>query len=113
MAKVEIVRSLFEEIEKTFKKDSDKIFDLIETVENNHSKGKTVGNVAAIVIKELKYKGYRFYFIVDGYTLKFVDTKELQDLLLRFVRMSDKKRQKKTIESIKDILRNIGPTGFE
>lgn len=113
MVKVEIVLSLFEDIEKTFKKEADKIFDLIETVQSNPNKGKTVGNVAGIVIRELKYKNYRFYFILDGFKLKFLNKEELQDLLLKFVRMSDKKRQQSTIDAIKDILRKIGPSGFD
>jgi hypothetical protein len=113
MVKVEIVRSLFEEIEKIFKKDATKIFDLIETGSNYPNKGSVVGSVGGIVIKELKYKGYRFYFLADGFKLKFIDEESLQDLLLKFVRMSNKKHQQKVIEEIKQVLITIGPKGFE
>ena len=112
MAKVEIVLSLFEEIKKKFKGESHKVIDLIESLENNPKKGKLLGSVGGIVIKELKYKSYRFYFLVDGYKLKFLSESELMDLLLRFVRMSDKKTQQKTIEEIKEVLKIIGPEGF-
>ena len=46
-------------------------------------------------------------------TIKFLSEKDLSDLLIRFVRMSDKKHQQKTIEEIKHVLRLIGPKGFE
>ncbi len=113
MAKVIIVRSLFEQIKDKFKGESHKIIDLLETLEFSPHKGKLLGTVGGIIIKELKYKNFRFYFIVEGYKLKFLDEKELKDLLLRFVRMSDKKQQQKVIEEIKLILIKIGPEGFE
>ena len=64
------------------------------------------------IIKELKYKSFRFYFITDGFKLKCIDENALVDLLLRFVRMSDKKAQQETINEIKFILRTLGPEGF-
>jgi hypothetical protein len=84
----------------------------LETFEENPHKGKLLGSVGGILIKELKYKNFRFYFIADGFKLKFMKTEELQDLLLKFVRMSDKKNQQKVINQIKNILRNIGDEGF-
>ncbi|NQV91409.1 hypothetical protein HQ489_02955 [Candidatus Woesearchaeota archaeon] len=113
MAKVEIVNSLFEEIEKKFKGESHKIIDLLESLEDNPKKGKSLGTVGGIIIKELKYKNFRFYFITDGFKLKCMDEKSLIDLLLKFVRMSDKKHQQKVITEIKGILLTLGPSGFE
>jgi hypothetical protein len=113
MAKVEIVRSLFEEIQKKFKGEAHKIIDLIETLETNPNKGKLLGQVGGIVIKELKYKNFRFYFITDGYKLKLMGETTLIDLLIRFVRMSNKKDQQKTINEIKRILTYFGPEGFK
>ena len=113
MAKVEIVLSLFEEIQKKFKGEANEIIDLIETLEENPNKGKILGNIGGIVIKELKYKSFRFYFITDGYKLKLVNESSLVDLLIRFVRMSDKKDQQKTINEIKKILMHFGPDGFK
>ncbi len=112
MAKVEIVRSLFEEIQKRFKGESHKVIDLIETLENAPNKGKALGQVGGIIIKELKYRNFRFYFITDGYKLKLMDETALVDLLIKFVRMSDKKNQQQTIEEIKKILINLGPSGL-
>ena len=112
MAKVEIVRSLFEEIQKKFKGEAHKIIDLLETLEKNPKKGKELGSVGGIVIKEIRYKNFRFYFITDGYKLKIMDEAYLIDLLIRFVRMSDKKDQQKTINEIKKILQKFGPQKF-
>lgn len=113
MAKVIIEESLFKDIKKKFsKQEANKVIDLIETLEENPKKGKIVGSSGKIVVKEIKYKKFRFYFITDGFKVKFLSTKELKDLIIKFVRMSDKKDQQKVIEEIKIILRNLGEEGF-
>jgi len=112
MAKVEIVPSLFQEIQDKFKGEAHKIIDLLETLEKNPHKGKLLGNVGGIVIKELKYKNFRFYFITDGFKLKVMNESALIGLLIKFVRMSDKKSQQKVIEEIKGILKKLGKEGF-
>jgi len=112
MAKVEIVPSLFQEIQDKFKGEAHKIIDLLETLEKNPYKGKLLGNVGGIVIKELKYKNFRFYFITDGFKLKVMNESALIGLLIKFVRMSDKKSQQKVIEEIKGILKKLGKEGF-
>jgi hypothetical protein len=113
MAKVQIIRSLFLEIQKKFKGESHKIIDLLETLEKNPRKGKLIGSIGGIVIKEIKYKSFRFYFITDGQKLKIMDDSKLVDLLINFVRMSDKKSQQKTIDEIRKILSYFGTKGFE
>ena len=112
MVKVEVVESLAAEIDKKFKKESVKVFRFMKSLEDNPRKGKVLGGIGGIVVKELKYKSYRFYFLADGYKLKLFNESELVDLLLMFVRMSDKKHQQKTIDEIKHILIKIGPKGF-
>ena len=112
MAKVEIVSSLFLEIKKKFKGEAHKIVDLLETLEGNPHNGKIVGNVGSILIKELKYEGFRFYFIVDGNVLKVVSKEGLEDLLIKFVRMSNKKSQQRVIDEIKSVLSKMGDDGF-
>jgi len=112
MVTIELVASLFEEIEQKFKRDASKVFDLIETVRDNPQKGKILGTVGGIIIKELKYGNFRFYFITDGFKLNCLRQEDLIDLLLIFVRMSDKKHQQQTINEIKHILITIGAGGF-
>ncbi len=113
MAKVSIAKNLKNEILKKFKEESRIIFKQMHSLENNPQKGKILGNVGGIVIKELKYKSFRFYFITDGYKLKLLDKHDLIDILMRFVRMSDKKHQQETINEIRNILAKFGPEGFD
>jgi len=113
MAKVEIIDSLAKDIQKKFKGESHEIIKLLRNLEENPHKGKPFGNVAGIIIKELRYKNYRFYFITDGFKLKVLFKEELTDLLIRFVRMYDKDSQQKTIDEIRNVLIKIGPKGFE
>lgn len=113
MAKVQITDSLFNEIEKKFKGKAHDIIDLMESLEENPKKGNIVGQVGGIVVKELRYEGYRFYFVADGFKIKMLQKDELNDLLIKFVRMSDKKTQQKVIDEIKDILRKLGKEGFD
>lgn len=112
MAKVIITKYLEDQINKTFKEESVKIFELLNTLNNNPKKGKKVGCVGKTVIKELKYNVYRFYFITDGYKIKFMKAEELSELFIKFVRMSRKKDQQKVIDEIKNILRIFGGEGF-
>ena len=113
MAIVRITHTLEKEINKKFKKESIKIFEHLYSLEENPKKGKPLANVGNIVLKEIRYdKSFRFYFITDGYKLKVLKAEELKDLLIKFVRMSDKNSQQKTIEEIKYVLRNLGDEGF-
>lgn len=112
MAKVEIIMSLAEEIKKKFKEKSHQIIELLDSLEENPHKGKLLGNIGGIVIKEIKYKSFRFYFITDGFKLRCFDEKNFVDLLIKFVRMSDKDHQQKTIDEIRYILKTIGAGGF-
>ena len=113
MARLIILESLKAEVLKKFKGESKKIFRFIKSLEENPLKGKLIGNVGGIVIKELKYKSYRFYFITNGFKLKLFSKGFLVDLLMRVVRMSDKKSQQKVINEIREVLQKIGPSGFE
>jgi|SRR3989344_46231 len=113
MAKVRIAERLKEEIIKKFKEESKIIFRQMFSLAENPHKGKELGNVGGIVIKEMKYKNFRFYFITDGRKLKVMDEANLVDLLIRFVRMSNKKDQQETINKIKKILTNFGSKGFD
>lgn len=112
MAVVKILPSLEEEINKKFKKESVKILEFLKTLEKNPKKGKLIGVVGNIAIKELKYEGFRFYFITDNYRVQFVKIEDLKDLLIQFVRMSNKKYQQKVINEIKDVLLKIGVDGL-
>jgi len=112
MAIVIITKELEKEINKKFKKESIQIFKLLYSLKENPKKGKLLSNIGGILIKEIKYKSFRFYFITDGFKLKFYDEQSLTNLLIKFVRMSDKKDQQKVINEIKEVLRSFGEKGF-
>lgn len=112
MARVEIIDSLAKEIKKKFKSESREIIKLLKGLEENPKKGKLLGQVAGLAIKELRYKKFRFYFVVDGHKIKVFSEEELTGLLIRFVRMSDKKAQQETINEIREILAKLGMEGF-
>ena len=113
MARVIITESLFLSIKKKFSRaEAEQILDSFETLGENPHRGKTLGSVAGIVIKELKRNKYRFYFITDGHVLKAGTEDELANLLIKFVRMSGKKDQQKAIEGIKSVLKSMGFEGF-
>ena len=112
MAKVEIIDSLRDEVHKKFKGESVVVFKHMKSLEENPKKGKFLGQVSGFVIKELKYRNFRFYFIVEGNKINIYSKEELVGLLIRFVRMSDKKSQQKTIDEIREVLLKIGPEGF-
>ena len=65
---------------------------------------KKIGVIGSILIKEIKYKKFRFYCVTDSYKIKFLKTEELKDLIIKFVRMSDKNNQQETIDEIKNQL---------
>lgn len=114
MAEVVITEFLFKKIKKTFNKaEANKVIDFLETLEENPKKGKELSCAGNIVIKEIKYKAYRFYFITDGYSIKFLKNEELGDIIIKFIRMSDKTHQQKIINEIKSILRKLGSEGFK
>tara|TARA_Y100000310_G_C20387631_1_gene671222 strand:- start:117 stop:458 length:342 start_codon:yes stop_codon:yes gene_type:complete len=113
MVKIIITEYLFKKIKKTFSlNEANKVIDLLETLKENPKKGKDVGSIGNIVIKEIKYNKYRFYFITDRYKIKFLSSDELKDLIVKFVEMSEKKNQQKIIDKIKHILRTFGDEKF-
>jgi len=112
MAKVIITELLENEINTRFKKESVEILLLLRTLEDNPKKGKEISSVGEIIVKEIRYKNFRFYFITDGYKIKFLKAEELKDLLIKFVRMSNKNDQQNTIEEIKHVLKTLGEEGF-
>ncbi len=83
MAKVSILESLKDEILKKFKDESKIIFRQMYSLGENPHKGKLLGSVGGILIKELKYNSFRFYFITDGFSLKIMDQSKLSDLLIK------------------------------
>ena len=113
MARVIITKDLKEKINKKFKKESIKVFELLYSLKDHPKKGKFLAKIGDILIKEQKYKKFRFYFLVDKSKIKLLDSNELVDLLIKFIAMSDKKEQQKTINQIKNFLKTFGKQALE
>ncbi len=112
MARVIITKALEEEVLGKFKGKSHDIFLLMKSLENAPQKGKALSHVENIILKELRYQTFRFYFITDGQVLKFGSHDEIAALLIKFIRMSDEKAQQQTIAEITRILKSMGFEGF-
>ena len=82
MAKVIITSALEEKINKVFRGESVEVLKLLLTLEENPKKGKEIGSVGGVIIKEIRYKNCRFYFITDGFKVKFLQNDELQELII-------------------------------
>ncbi len=107
MIRIIVLNSLRNEILKNLKKESSEVYDLMDQLKENPNKGKTLGLVGGMLIKELKFKTFRFYFVVNGNELILFNKGKLQDLLFRFIEMSKKNDQQHTIDRIKQTLREI------
>lgn len=113
MPKVLITKDLFASLQKKFgDSQTQQFLDLFASLEDNPHKGDALGSVGGVVIKELKHKKFRFYFLTDGHVLKFGSPDELATMIIKFVKFSNKKDQEATIKSIKDVLKSLGFDGF-
>ncbi len=113
MIKIVILNSLRDKIYKIFKQDSLKVYKKIKQLKTNPHKGKILTNVNDITLRELKYGSFKLYYIIDKNKLSLFNEEKLKELLIKFIAISKKNNQKRTINEIKNVLRNIGDEGFE
>ena len=108
MIKIKVEKSLVKEIKKKFGINTAlKIMDSFETLKENPQRGKKVGRVGDYLIKELKFETFRFYFITNGVELKLFLKKEIESIIIKFIRMSKKNNQQKIIGEIKELIKNM------
>jgi len=113
MAQILITNSLFKKIKKKFdNSEANKIIALMNSLEDNPKKGREVGVVGNIVVKEIKYGKFRFYFVTNRFKIKFLSVEEIKEIFIKFVGMSEKKDQQKVIDGIKFVIRSLGEEGF-
>jgi hypothetical protein len=109
MAIVKISKRLEEEIHSKFRGESVEVFQLIYSLKENPRKGKDIGFVGNVLIRELKYKSFRFFFITDRYKVLVMLKDDLDDLIIKVIRMAKKGReQQKVIDEIKTMLKKFG-----
>lgn len=114
MITIYVTNSLEKEINKRLsKKEGDDLFLQIYSLKENPHKGDTLTNIGNLLIKELKYKKFRVYFIQSKDTLKFLSEEDFKNEIIKFVAMSQKGReQQKVINRIKSELVSKGFNWF-
>lgn len=108
MVVVRIDDSLIKKFEKKFKpKELKEIKKLFFSLQENPFQGDLLYTFGAFVLKEKKYKTFRFYFIHSRTTLIIKDIEELKDELVRFIETGKKNNQQKVFDKLKDMLKKL------
>ncbi|MGM5485431.1 MAG: hypothetical protein ACQEP1_06190 [Nanobdellota archaeon] len=109
MVIVRIDKELVKKLEKKFKsKDLKEIKKLFYSLQENPFQGDHIYTFGTIVLKEKRYKTFRFYFIHSRKLLMVKDPERLKDEIIRFIEMSKKNNQQKVIDKLKEMLRKLG-----
>jgi hypothetical protein len=107
MARVIITRTLKDRVLKRFGGEAEAIFSKMLSLGSSPKNGKHLTSIGSLMLGEIRFRSYRFYYITDAHKVKFLSVHELEDLIIRFVEYSDKKHQQETIEELKQMLRSI------
>ena len=110
MVKVVVTTKLEKEVIKRLsKKEADDVFLFMASLEENPFRGDVITAVGSVILKELKHKNFRFYFIHSANVFKLLSEEELQQEILKFVAMSGKgKEQQQVINRIKAEIKSFG-----
>ena len=94
MVIVRIDKSLVKKLEKRFNaKELKDIKSLFLSLQENPFQGDLLYTFGNFVLKEKKYKSFRFYFIHSHRILIIKDIDSLRDEIIRFIEMSKKNDQ--------------------
>ena len=108
MVTVRIDESLVKNLEKKFSKSElSNLKKQFLSLEQNPFQGDLIGVFGAIVLKEKKYKSFRFYFIHSKNILVVKDIDKLKNEIIRFIEYSKKNNQQRVIEKLKKILEQL------
>ena len=109
MVVVKIDESLVKKLEKRFNaKELKEIKSLFLTLQENPYQGDVLYAFGNFVLKEKKYKTFRFYFLHSRKILIIKDVEKLKDEIIRFIEMSKKNDQQKVIDRLKGMLGRLG-----
>ena len=110
MVKVVVTKKLEKEVVKRLsEKEADDVFLFMASLEENPFRGDVLTVVGSVILKELKHKNFRFYFIHSANLFKLLSKDELKQELLKFVAMSDKgKEQQRVINRVKNEIKSFG-----
>lgn len=109
MVIVRIDDSLIKKLEKIFnKKELSELKQLFLSLQENPYQGDLIYAFGNFVLKEKKYKTFRFYFLHSRKILIIKDIDKLKDEIIRFIEMSKKNNQQKIIDKLKEMIKKLG-----
>ncbi|MFT4312058.1 MAG: hypothetical protein ACMXYF_02415 [Candidatus Woesearchaeota archaeon] len=101
MVIVAITQDLDKELKKRLDKNTYyKIKDLFMSLKKDPYKGDVLHVLGNVILKEIKFKTFRFYFLTSNNLIKFVACNNLEKELIKFIRMSKKNDQQHVINDI-------------
>lgn len=108
MVRVVIENSLVKKLEKRFsKKELRELKQLFLGLEQNPFQGDVLFVFGSFVLKEKKFKSFRFYFLHSKKLLIIKDLDVLKDELVRFIDMSKKNDQQRVIDKLVQMMKKI------
>ena len=108
MVIVRIDDSLIKKLEKRFnKKDLREIKKLFLSLQDNPFQGNHLYTFGNFVLKEKKFKTFRFYFLHSKRIIIIKDIDKLKDEIIRFIEMSKKNDQQKVIDKLKKMMNKL------
>ena len=108
MVIVRIDNELVKKLEKKFnKKELKELKTQFTSLTENPFQGDLIGSFGNFVLKEKKYKTFRFYFIHSHKILIIKDLEEIKDEIIRFIEMSKKNNQQQVIDKLKKLLKTL------
>jgi len=108
MVIVRIDKSLVKKLEKRFnKKELKELKKVFLSLEENPYQGDLLYTFGNFVLKEKKYKTFRFYFLHSRKILIIKDIEKLKDEIIRFIEMSKKNDQQRVIDKLKAMMNKL------
>lgn len=108
MVIVRIDDSLIKKLEKRFnKKELKELKRVFMSLQENPYQGDLIYAFGNFVLKEKKYKTFRFYFLHSRKILIIKDVARLKDEIIRFIEMSKKNNQQKIIDKLKKMMNKL------
>lgn len=101
MAIVAITKALDKELKKLLsKQEYCEVKKKFLSLKKDPYKGKLLHVLGNVVLKELKHKSFRFYFLTSHNLIKIIAKVDLEKELIKFIRMSKKSDQAQVIQEI-------------
>lgn len=105
MVIVRIDKTLVKKLERRFnKKELKELKKIFLSLQENPYQGDLLYAFGNFVLKEKRYKTFRFYFLHSKKILLIKDVQKLKDEIIRFIEMSKKNDQQRVIDKLKEMM---------